>query len=287
MTRPSDLWQLTKPGITRMCVLTTAGGLVLAPGEIGVVGGLAALVGGALAVAGANAANMWWERETDRLMARTRRRPLPAGRMAPAVALRFSIALSILSLVVLGLGTNLLTAALAGFAVLSYVFIYTPLKYRTPLALVIGAVPGAVPPLLGWTAVTNSLDPGGMVLFGILLVWQIPHFIAIALYRKDEYARAGIRVVPLVRGDAIAKIQAVAWAGILVPLSLMLTPLGVAGYFYLLCAMVLGMAFLGWAFTGLDDAAGARWARGYFLASLAYLPALTAALAIDVALPPL
>ncbi len=287
MTRPSDLWQLTKPGITRMCVLTTAGGLVLAPGEIGVVGGLSAVIGGALAVSGANAANMWWERETDRLMARTRRRPLPAGRMAPAVALRFSMVLSVLSLLVLGLGTNLLTAALAAFAILSYVLVYTPLKYRTPLALVIGAIPGAVPPLLGWTAVTNAIDPGGLVLFGILLVWQIPHFIAIALYRKSEYARAGIRVVPLVRGDAMAKIQAVAWAGILVPLSLMLTPLGVAGYFYLLCAMVLGMAFLGWAFTGLDDAAGARWARGYFLASLAYLPALTAALAIDVALPPL
>jgi protoheme IX farnesyltransferase len=192
------------------------------------------------------------------------------------------VALSLTSVALLLIFTNALTAALAAAAILGYVLVYTPLKVRTPLALVIGAEPGAVPPLLGWTAVTGSLDPGGLVLFGILLVWQIPHFIAIALYRKAEYARAGIRVVPLVRGDAVAKIQAVAWAGALVPLSLMLTPLGVAGFFYLAAAMVLGMAFLAWAFTGLDDAAGARWARGYFLASLVYLPALTAALVIDL-----
>lgn len=284
MARVADLWALTKPGVTRMCVLTTAGGLVLAPGSIDWLAGTATVLGSALAVGGANAANMWWERDSDAKMSRTRRRPLPAGRMRASVALRFAVALSLLSLVVLGAFTNALTMVLAALAILGYVLIYTPLKRRTPLALVIGAVPGAVPPLLGWTAVTDSLDPGGLVLFGILLVWQIPHFIAISLYRKKEYARAGIRVVPLVRGDALAKIQAVAWAGALVPLSLMLTPLGVAGFFYLAAAMVLGMAFLGWAFTGLHDQAGARWARGYFLASLVYLPALTAALAIDVAL---
>jgi len=284
MTRAADLWALTKPGVTRMCVLTTAGGLVLAPGAVDWATGLATVLGSALAVGGANAANMWWERDSDAKMSRTRRRPLPAGRMPAAVALRFSLGLSFASLLVLGAFTNALTTVLAALAILAYVLIYTPLKRRTPLALVIGAVPGAVPPLLGWTAVTDALDPGGLVLFGILLVWQIPHFIAIALYRKTEYARAGIRVVPLVRGDAMAKVQAVAWAGVLVPLSLMLTPLGVAGFFYLVSAMVLGLAFLGWAFTGLHDGAGPRWARGYFLASLVYLPALTAALAIDVAM---
>ncbi len=280
----SDLWQLTKPGVTRMCVLTTLGGLMLAPGHIGWLAGLATVLGSALAVGGANAANMWWERDLDAKMSRTRHRPLPSKRLPPVVALWFSIGLSLASVVLLAALVNVLTAVLAAAAIGGYVFIYTPLKVRTPLALVIGAVPGAVPPLLGWTAVTDSLDPGGIVLFGILLVWQIPHFIAIALYRKTEYARAGIRVVPLVRGDAIAKIQAVAWAGALVPLSLMLTLLGVAGFFYLAAAMLLGMGFLAWAFTGLDDAAGARWARGYFLASLVYLPALIAALVIDVAL---
>jgi len=284
MPRASDLWQLTKPGVTRMCVLTTAGGLLLAPGRIGWLAATATIIGSALAVSGANAANMWWERDLDAKMARTRRRPLPAGRLSPAAALRFSLLLSLSSLAILAAFTNTLATALAAAAILSYVFVYTPLKVRTPLALVVGAVPGAVPPLLGWTAVTGSLDAGGIVLFGILLVWQIPHFIAIALYRKAEYARAGIRVVPLVRGDAIAKIQAVAWAGALVPLTLMLGLLGIAGSFYLVAAMLLGMGFLAWAFTGLHDAAGARWARGYFLASLAYLPALIAALVVDVAM---
>jgi heme o synthase len=279
-----DLVALTKPGVTRMCVLTTAGGLVLAPGSVGWGTTVCALLGSAFAVGGANAANMYWERDADAKMSRTCRRPLPAGRLAPGAALAFAVGLSLVAAVVLALGVNLLTAALAVVAILLYVFLYTPLKYRTPAALVIGAVPGAVPPLLGWTAVTGSIDPGGVVLFGILLVWQIPHFLAISLYRKQEYARAGIKVVPLVRGDAVAKIQATAWALVLVPLSLMLTPLGVAGGFYLTCALLLGMAFAGWAFTGLDSRAGARWARGYFVASLVYLPALTAALALDAVL---
>jgi protoheme IX farnesyltransferase len=279
-----DLLALTKPGVTRMCVVTTIGGLLLAPGEVGWVRGTAAVVGTTLAVAGANAFNMWWERDLDAKMARTRRRPLPARRLPPGLALRFAWLLSIAALVVLALGTNLLTTLLGGLAIAGYVLVYTPLKTRTPLALVIGAIPGAAPPLLGWTAVTNSIDGPGLVLFGILFVWQIPHFLAIALYRADEYAKAGIRVVPLVRGTAIAKIQAVAWAMVLVPVSLLLVPMGVAGGTYLVGAFLLGSLFLGWSFTGLDDAAGVRWARGFFLASLVYLPALTAFLAIDVAL---
>lgn len=281
---PRDLLALTKPSITRMCLVTTAGGMLLAPGPVTVRLAVATLVGTALAVAGANAFNMWLERDTDRHMRRTRRRPLPAGRMRPSTALKFAALLSALSFPVLALGTNLLTGLLGVMAIAGYVLIYTPLKFRTPAALVIGAVPGAAPPLLGWTAVTGSIDPGALVLFGVLLVWQIPHFIAIALFRKEEYARAGIRTVANVRGDALAKIQAVAWALFLVPLSLMLTPLGVAGFFYFACALILGMAFAGWAFTGLDDNAGARWARGYFAASLVYLPALTASLAIDAML---
>jgi heme o synthase len=281
---PRDLLALTKPGVTRMCLLTTAGGMLLAPGSISLGLACATIVGTGLAVAGANAFNMWWERDLDRLMARTRRRPLPAGRLAPRTALRFAWICSTLSVIILLIATNLLTALLAAGAIASYVLVYTPLKVRTPAALVIGAIPGAAPPLLGWTAVTGAIDPPAVVLFLVLLVWQIPHFIAIALYRKNEYARAGVRVVPLVRGDAIAKIHAVAWTMILVPLSLMLAPLGVAGGTYVVCALLLGMTFLGWSFTGLDNAAGARWARGYFLASLVYLPALTLALVLDVVL---
>jgi protoheme IX farnesyltransferase len=281
---PRDLLALTKPGVTRMCLLTAAGGLLLAPGRVSYALALATMVGTALAVGGANAFNMWWERDIDRLMSRTRRRPLPAGRLAPEVALRFATVLSVLSLIVLGVGANVLTAVVAALAIGGYVLVYTPLKRRTPMALPIGAIPGAAPPLLGWTSVTGSIDPPAVVLFGILLVWQIPHFIAIALYRKDEYARANIRVVPLVRGDAIAKIHAVAWSMILVPLSLMLAAMGVAGAFYFGAALLLGMAFLAWSFTGLDNLAGRRWARGFFFASLVYLPALTLSLVIDAVL---
>lgn len=255
---------------------------MLAPGSVSLPRMLAAMIGVALAVGGANVFNMWLERETDARMSRTRRRPLPAGRLRPVTAWRFAWLLSIASLAVLALGTNLLTAALAAAAIASYVAVYTPLKYKTPLALVIGAVPGAMPPLLGWTAAAGELAGPAWVLFSILLIWQIPHFIAISLYRKTEYAAAGIKVVPLVRGDALAKIQAVAWATLLVPVSLMLVPMGVAGGIYLLAAAILGSAFLGWSFTGLDNAAGNRWARGYFLASLVYLPALTLALVLDV-----
>ena len=192
MTALRDLVALTKPGVTRMCLVTTAGGLLLPSSGGHVPPGLegtswitiaSALVGTAFAVGGANAFNMWWERGTDRLMARTRTRPLPAGRMTPTTALRFAWALSIASIAVLLVGTNALTAVLAASAIAGYVLVYTPLKYRTPAALVIGAVPGAMPPLLGWTAATNSIDAPGLVLFAILLVWQIPHFLAIALYR--------------------------------------------------------------------------------------------------------
>ncbi len=279
-----DLIALTKPSITRMCLIMAAGGMALAPGTLDLWTALAAFVGIALAVGGANAFNMWWERDTDGLMARTKRRPLPTGRLRASTALAFASALSVASLVVLWAGTNGLTAVLAGLSILSYVAVYTPLKYKTPAALIIGAVPGAAPPLLGWTAVTDSVDPPAVILFLILLVWQLPHFIAIALYRKAEYARAGIKVVPLVRGDAVAKIQAVAWVLVLVPLTLLLVPIGGAGFIYFMSAALLGAGFLGWSFTGLDNGAGVRWARNYFLASLVYLPALTAALVVDVLL---
>lgn len=288
----ADFVALTKPSITRMCLLMAAGGMALAPtpqtadgdATLGWFTIVCTFLGIGLAVGGANAFNMWWERSTDGLMSRTKRRPLPTGRMRPAAAFKFAAVLSLGSLVVLAVGANMLTAVLAGLSILSYVAVYTPLKYKTPAALIIGAVPGAAPPLLGWTAVTGSIDPPAVVLFFILLVWQLPHFIAIALYRKQEYARAGIKVVPLVRGDAVAKIQAVAWALVLVPLSLLLVPIGGAGAVYFVSAALLGAAFLGWSFTGLDNDAGVKWARNYFLASLVYLPALTLALVADVLL---
>lgn len=277
-----DLVELTKPGIVRMCLLMSAGGLWLAPGSASWATWLAALIGSALAVASANAFNMIWEREGDRLMRRTRNRPVATGRLSVGTASAFAGLLGAAAMLVLGLGTNLLTAGLALFALVSYTLVYTPLKRRTPLALLVGAVPGAVPPLLGWTAATGSLAAPGVVLFGILLVWQMPHFLAIALFRKQDYADAGIRCVPVVRGETVAKVQAIAWAVVLVPISVVLTPIGVTGTFYLIAALVLGLGFLGWTIAGLGKPNTAKWAREVFVLSLVYLPALTLALVVDV-----
>jgi protoheme IX farnesyltransferase len=292
-SRLRDYLALTKPGIVRMCLIMTAGGLWLAPGSGSGSGSgsgnwpvwAAALIGSGLAVASANALNMVAEREGDRSMRRTRNRPLAAGRLSVVGAVTFATTLGVASMLVLGLGTNLLTAGLAAFALLSYWLIYTPLKRRTPLALVIGAVPGAVPPVLGWTAVTGSLDLPGAVLFGILLVWQMPHFLAISIFRKQDYADAGIRVVPVVRGETVAKVQAILWAALLIPVSLALTPLGVTSEVYMVIAGAAGLVYLGFAIKGLtthEHAAELRWARQLFGVSLVYLPVVTLALVIDL-----
>jgi protoheme IX farnesyltransferase len=277
-----DAIALTKPGITRMNVLMALGGFALAgrgfpPGLVA-----AATVGTGLAVSAANTLNQYLERDVDGLMARTAGRPLPNGRLDPRFALAFGIALGALSLSVLALAVNPPSALLALFAMVGYVGVYTPLKRRTPLALLIGAIPGAVPPLIGWTAATGTVDLPGLALFAILLVWQLPHFLAISLYRKDDYARAGILTVPVVRGDAVAKAQAIAWSVALLPISLSLVPLGVAGWIYGAAAVLLGAWFVGWSLRGLRADAGVAWARGFFLFSVLYLPALTLALAADV-----
>jgi protoheme IX farnesyltransferase len=279
-----DLIELSKPGIVRMCAITSAGGLWLAPGTKSANVWIAGIVGSSLVVAGANAFNMVWERHSDLLMRRTSQRPVATGRLSVRAANLFGVVTSALGLILLATQCNWLSAALAAFALASYVLIYTPLKRRTPLALVIGAIPGAVPPLLGWTCATGGLEVPGWVLFGILMVWQMPHFIAIALYRKDDYGRAGIRTVPIVRGDRVAKIQAMAWAALLLPVSLGLTLLEVTGTLYLVVATILGVGFLGWSATGLREDAGALWARRFFFASLIYLPALILALILDVGL---
>jgi protoheme IX farnesyltransferase len=185
-------------------------------------------------------------------------------------------------MVVLTALVNPLTALLGGFALLSYVLVYTPLKRRTPLALIIGAVPGAMPPLMGWTAAQGALEGPGLALFLILLVWQIPHFLAISLYNKGDYARAGIKVVPVVRGDRNAKLQAVAYATALIPVSLMLVPMGVAGVLYGVVAMALGVWFLAVGVQGLRPEMGVKWARGFFRVSLVYLPGLVLGLVLDM-----
>jgi len=286
-----DYLALTKPAINRMCLLMTAGGMLLAPRAasgsfaVGLGQALLALLGTALAVASANTFNMCFERDTDGLMHRTKDRPLAAGRISEVGALIFGAALAVLSLLVLALATNLATTLIGTLAILVYVGLYTPLKYKAPLALVVGAVPGAVPPLMGWTAVTGSLDAPGLMLFAVLFVWQMPHFIAIAVVRRRDYALAGIRTVPAVRGLRVAKRQALAWSLLLLPTSLTLCVTGVAGPVYGVVAAIAGLAFLVIAAQGArDQGAENRSAQRLFLASLIYLPVLIAGLAVDVLL---
>ncbi len=281
-----DLVVLAKPRITLMVVITAAGGLFLSrrvsdSAPLSAVTVVLTLLGCALIVAGANALNMYIERDVDKQMDRTKNRPLPTGRLAPRVALWFGVILSATAIPVLALGANALTALLAVVANLLYVFAYTPLKQHSAYALHVGAIPGAIPPLLGWTAGTGRVDAAGAVLFGILFLWQIPHFCAIALFRKEDYARAGIFVLPNVTGELATRHTIVRWSFALLATSLLLTPLGVAHRGYLIAATLLGAMFFGWGCYGLRNGTGKRWARSLFGVSILYLVLLFAMLAID------
>jgi protoheme IX farnesyltransferase len=275
-----DIVSLAKPRITLMVLITTAGGLALA-GGVDTLTALCTLLGTALVVGSANTLNCWLERDSDRLMTRTKNRPLPDGRMKPNVALTFGLILGAIAIPLLTLGVNRLTGILAAIALVSYVAVYTPMKQKSPAALLVGSVPGALPPLIGWTAATGRLEWAGIVLFGILFFWQLPHFIAIAIFRQEEYTRAGIKVLPAVRGVRVAKWHAVFHSVLLLAVTLVLVPLHVAGYVYLAVAVLLGVGMVAMSIRGLSPNAGHKWARQLFAASLVYLPLLFAALAID------
>src|SRR6185503_3592759 len=271
----ADLVALAKPRITALVLITTAGGYWLAPVKAG------PMLGTVLIVAGANALNMYLERDVDGRMERTKDRTLPAGRLAPRVALWFGVALSVAAVPILAIGANATTALLAVLANLSYVLAYTPLKQRSHWALLVGAVPGAMPPLLGWTAATGRIGAGGIVLFAILFLWQVPHFLAISIFRKDEYARAGLKVMPNTVGLRATKHSIARYLFALLAVSLLLVPLGVARTGYTFLAGALGTIFLGWGCWGLREEAGARWARSLFGISILYLALLFCALMVE------
>ena len=277
-----DLFALTKPRITSLVLLTGAAGTWLAPGRVAGRTLLLSLVATALIVGAANALNMWWERDVDARMARTRNRPLPAGRMSPDVALAFGLGLAAVSAPLLFL-VNVATGLLGLVALVSYVAVYTPLKRHTHLALLVGAVPGAIPPLLGWTTVTGKLGLGGALLFAVLFLWQVPHFAAIAIFRAEDYARAGLQVVSVQHGERAARRTIAVWTVPLVAASLSFVPLGMAGTAYGVVAGVLGAAFLVLALRGLR-ASGAfdtrRWAKRVFAFSIPYLVLLVLALLV-------
>jgi heme o synthase len=285
MTVARDIVALTKPRITLLVLITMLGGMGLArrvepATDLTLVKALFALLGTALVVSGASAFNMYLERDTDALMDRTRNRPLPAGRLPARVALAVGSALGFAAVPLLVWQVNVTTGVIAGLALVAYSFVYTPLKRRTTLALPIGAVPGAVPPLLGWTAVTGRVDTAGIVLFAILFLWQLPHSLAIATFRCEDYKRAGTKVIPAEHGDRVTRIHIVVESILLVGVSVLLVPLGVAGAFYLVSALLLGAAFLAFAAAGLRRSAGLKWARWLFGASILYLVLLMAALTV-------
>ncbi len=284
-TVAADLVSLTKPRLSSLVLCTAAGGLWMAPGKLAPAQWILALGAIAGTVGSANALNCYLERDSDQRMARTRNRPLPAGRMEPAVALWFGLSLGVVSLAILALGTNLLTAALGLLALVSYVLCYTPLKARSETAMLVGGVPGALPPLMGWTAATGKISLPGVVLFGILFFWQMPHFLAIALFRKEEYRQAGLHSVPLRSGDSMSRAQIVAYLLVLLPIAYLPFPLHLAGKLYLVVSSVLGAVFLGLGVYGAVLRLGRPWARQLFFFSLVYLTGLFAVMMIDSGAP--
>ena len=269
-----DLLDLAKPRITTMVVFTTAMGLWLAPGSIGAVRTALLLAGTALLVGSANALNCWYERDTDGLMIRTRNRPLPAGRLEPWIALALGIVCGAIAITILLLAVNPLTALLGAIAHTTYVLVYTPLKRISPWALEVGAIPGAIPPLMGWTAATGTLSLPGWFLFGILFFWQIPHFLAIAIYLEDDYRRGGFKVFSVERGPVTAARWLALYTVALVAVSLLAQPLGLAGVLYTAAAGVLGIGFLAFAKRGVTGPVEGAWARRTMLYSIVWLTAL-------------
>ena len=280
--RAADFVTLTKPRLNSLVLVTTLAAYYLGGGnELPWLRLLHTILGTALVAAGASALNQFWERETDRLMRRTEQRPLPDRRMHPQDAMWFGIALSAIGIADLSLGVNPLTALMAALTLASYVFVYTPLKLRTSLSTIVGAVPGALPAVIGWTAATNSLSIGGWVLFGIVFMWQMPHFLAIAWMFRDDYARAGIPLLPVVQPDGRTTAhQAVLYSAGLIPVSFLPTAVGLASAYYMVGAIVLGaiLLVLGLEFANTRSMPAAR---RLFLGTIIYLPLLWIVLLAD------
>ena len=273
---------LTKARLTALVLLTTLVGFYLGwRGPMDYVLMFNALAATALVASGASALNQLLEREHDAKMRRTQNRPLPSGRLQPTTVMLFGGITSLAGLVYLALAVNLLTSVLGAVTLISYVFIYTPLKRLTWANTLVGAIPGALPPLMGWTAARNELSGEGWALFAILAFWQLPHFFAIAWMYRDEYARAGFVMLPNVDADGSRTAQ----QSVSNTLALLLASLfpfvwHISGEFYLVSAIVLGAGFLFCAIQFSRQMTHAR-ARQLFLASIIYLPLLLAALVLD------
>ncbi len=275
----SDLLSLAKPRLSSLVLLTAAGGQLLSRTPMSAATWLWSLLGIAGVVASANAANCILERKSDQLMRRTATRPLPTGRLKTFEAVVFCVVTLAFALPVLAFQVNLLTAGLALLAWVSYVACYTPMKAVSAWSIAVGAIPGALPPLMGWTAATGRIETPGLVLFGVLFFWQLPHFIAISIFRKAEYANAGLTSVPLSQGDGAARKLALLTALPLIPLSLALPMLGVTGWFFGSISLAAACVFVGVALEGVVRHGDDLWARRLFKMSLIYLTVVMLALA--------
>jgi heme o synthase len=282
-----DYISLTKPRITWLILMSTAVGYFFGlkrawfsdAADWAVL--LNTLVGTGLIASGTAALNQWYERDADTLMRRTSARPLPSGKMTAPRALWFGIALAVAGMLELGILVNVLSAVLGALTLASYLFLYTPLKQRSHLSTVVGALPGAMPPLIGYAASYGGLTPEAWTLFAILFVWQFPHFLAIAWMYREDYARAGIRMLPVVEPDGMSTgRQIILYASTLIPISLFPVMLGMSGKIYLVGALILGGWFL---YTGIRvafDLTNVR-ARRVLLASIIYLPMIYGLMIFD------
>jgi protoheme IX farnesyltransferase len=280
----ADLIELVKARLTLLVLLTTAVGYYLgAEGPINVAALLHTVLGTAAAAAGAAALNQWWEHRLDALMHRTQSRPVPAGRMRPVEALVIGSVLAIFGVAYLALVCNALSAALAGITIIIYIFAYTPLKLVSTFNTALGAVPGALPPMIGWAAARGTLNAGAWMLFAILFFWQLPHFFAIAWMYREDYARAGFQMISTDdrTGERSAS-QSVFFCMLLMIIAGLPAYLGIATVFYLLAELILGGVFVGVAMRFLKTRARAD-ARRLFITSIIYLPLLLGALVLSKA----
>jgi len=284
-TRVRDYVDLLKPRVMSLVVFTGLVGVMIAPVHIHPFEAFLAVLAIALGSGAAGAINMWYERDLDALMTRTANRPLPSGRVAPDDALGLGVLLSIFSVLLMALATNFVAAALLTAAILFYVFVYTIwLKRRTPQNIVIGGAAGAFPPMIGWAAATGDVSAVGLSLFLLIFLWTPPHFWALALYRSDDYRRAGVPMLPVVAGPRETKKQMLLYTLILMPVAMAPTLLGAVGWLYGAVALALGAGFIAHAvivWRAADDRRGHGAARRMFKFSLLYLAVLFAALPLD------
>lgn len=281
-TRSDIFLELIKPRITFMVLLTVAiGYFCAAPAEANVATLLHVLLGTALSCSGCGALNQYFERDVDGFMDRTRFRPLPAQRISNFTAATLGGVLSVTGVLYLAAAVNTVAAFVNALTVLSYLFLYTPLKRVHPLSTLAGAVPGALPPVIGWAAATGQIGSGAIILFAILFLWQVPHFLAIGWMYREDYARAGFPMLVVIdrEGDSTARLMLV-YALALLPVSLLLVAAGAAGRFYFWSAVVAGTFYAWHAYrTGVERTL--KSARRLLLASVVYLPLLFLALFVD------